>query len=327
MSTEIIKPGLLTTLVGCERKGFRNIGIGSGGAMDRVAMRVANYLVGNNDNAAVMELHLPAPEILFKQSYLVSITGKGFEVLVNGVAVPRWRPIRVTKNAAMSFDIKSSGGRGYLSVKGGWRAQDWLGSFSTHLGVQMGGYVGRALRKGDLLEAEEESGGEKDGIKFPWAISENELDRIYFPPNEIRCVKSIETDLLSNESKEIVTSQFFTITHQSNRMGYRLAGEPLYLSQRMDMASSPVDFGTIQLLPDGNLIILMADHQTAGGYPRIGSVIKADLPKLAQLGVNGKVAFKMISLAEAELLLLSMEKQLDEIKSSCLQQISRYSIK
>lgn len=295
--------------------------------MDRFAMRVANYLVGNNDSVAVMEFHLPAPEILVSQSHLISITGKGFEAMVNGVAVPRWRPVSVPKNAVMSFDIKSSGGRGYLAVKGGWKAQDWLGSFSTHQGVQMGGYVGRALRKGDLLEAEEDSRRGNEGIKYAWAISENELDRIYFPPNEIRCVKSIETDLLSNESKEIVASQFFSITHQSNRMGYRLAGEPLYLTQRMDLVSSPVDFGTIQLLPDGNLIILMADHQTTGGYPRIGSVIKADLPKLAQRGANGKINFKMISLTEAELLLLSMEKQLDEIKSSCLQQISKYMAK
>jgi len=127
-----------------------------------------------------------------------------------------------------------------------------------------------------------------------------------------------ETDLLSPLSKEKFLTSSFIIRHQSNRMGYRLEGPPLLLNQRVDLISSVVDFGTIQLLPDGNLIILMADHQTTGGYPRIASVIKADLPKLAQLNPTEEINFKMISSLEAETELLSREKQLAELKHVCL---------
>jgi len=326
MSIEIIKPGLLTTLVGSERTGFRNRGIGPGGAMDKFAMRVANFVVGNRDDMAVMEIHLPGPEILFQQSHLISITGNGFESLVNGIPIPLWRPVHVAQNEVMSFKIKS-GGRSYLAVKGGWKAENWLGSLGTHLGVQAGGYFGRALHKGDLLDPEQISIVNGDGKNFPWGISKNELDKVYFPSNEIRCLASNETNLLSVESREKFTSHNFTITPQSNRMGYRLEGLQLHLKEPVELVSSPVDAGTIQLLPDGNLIILMADHQTTGGYPRIGSVIKADLPKLAQLGPAEKITFEMISLVEAESLLIAIENQLEEIKTSCFTQINKYMAK
>lgn len=324
MSIEIIRSGLQSTLVGAERVGYRNIGIGPGGAMDIFAIRTANFLLGNDEKMAVIEMNSPASEILFRQSHLISIAGTGFEVLLNEIKVPSWKPIWVAKDSVLKFVFKSPGGRVYLAVKRGWAAQEWLGSCSTHLGVGAGGYFGKVLKRLDVLESCDNNFNAKETEIFPWRISKNELDKVYSPSKIIRVTANAETDLLSSKSKEDFLVNHFLISNKCNRIGYRLEGAQIYLERPMELISSPVDFGTVQLLPDGNLIILMADHQTTGGYPRIASVVRADIPKLAQLGPSEKIQFKMISLYEAELLLLSREKQLNEIKSSCYQQISKY---
>ncbi len=324
MSIKIIKPGLLATLVDEGRVGFRNIGIGPGGAMDSFAMKVANYLVGNGEKAAVMEMHFPAPEMLFQNVHLICVTGKGFEIFVDDKTIPLWKPIAVEKGSIIKFTKSGSGSRAYLAVHNGWKAHEWLGSFSTHLGVKAGGYLGRALQKEDVLETATNELAVNGTKTLPWRISKNELDAIYSPPDEIRIINSIEADLLLSESRKKLLSSNFSVTHQSNRMAYRLEGEKLFLSRPVELVSSAVDFGTIQLLPDGNLIILMADHQTTGGYPQIASVIKADLPKLAQLNLSDKINFKMIPLSEAESILLSKEKQLAELKHICVRQFNQY---
>jgi len=324
MSIKIIKPGLLTTLVDEGRTGFRHLGIGPGGAMDRFAMTVSNYLVGNCERVATIEMNFPAPEILLQHAHLISITGKGFEIQVNEKIVPLWKPILVKKGSIIRFEKVEGGSRAYLSVHGGWKAQEWLGSFSTHLGVKAGGYLGRALQKEDILETKGIDKDIDETKTLAWGVSKNELDKIYFLPNEIRITSSIETDLLSPESKENFLSSAFRVTPQSNRMGYRLEGEKLFLNQPVELVSSAVDFGTVQLLPDGNLIILMADHQTTGGYPRIASVIKSDLPKLAQMNPNDKINFKLIPLHEAESELLKRENSLAELKQACITQYKKY---
>ncbi len=324
MSIKIIKPGLITTLVDDGRTGFRHLGIGPGGAMDRFAMTVSNYLVGNSERVATIEMNFPAPEILFQHAHLISVTGKGFEIRGNEKIVPLWKPILVKKGSIARFEKVAEGSRAYLSVHGGWKSQEWLGSFSTHLGVKAGGYLGRALQKEDILETEGIEQDIDEMKTLPWGISKNELDRIYFPANEIQITSSAETDLLSPESKENFLSSSFSITHQSNRMGYRLEGEKLFLNQPVELVSSAVDFGTVQLLPDGNLIILMADHQTTGGYPRIASVIKSDLPKLAQMNPNDKINFKLITLREAEDEFLKRENLLAELKQVCVGHYKKY---
>jgi antagonist of KipI len=322
MSIEAIKPGLLSTLVAAERTGYRQYGVGPGGPMDTFAMRVANFLVGNDEAQAVIEMHFPGPEFVIKENLLLAITGNGFEVFLNGEPKPLWTPLLTPGNSVLKFKIKTNAGRGYLSVQGGWKAESWLGSRTTHLGVQAGGYLGRALKKGDCLDTADEA-REIRNAKLSWQVSRNELDKMYLPSNEIRCVASAETDALSDQSKADFASGVFVIGNKSNRMGFRLEGPALRLNEPLEFVSSPVDVGTVQLLPDGNLIILMADHQTTGGYPRIASVIKADLPKLAQLNPNEKMNFKMIAMADAEALFLSMENQLAEIKNSCRQQLNK----
>jgi antagonist of KipI len=219
-------------------------------------------------------------------------------------------------NSILQFKQPVKGAKGYLAVHGGWHAEKWLNSYSTHLKVAAGGHSGRALQKNDCIEfARTGLLLEKNKI-FPWHISEIELEKIYEPSNHIRCIKGIEWDLLEESSKAAFEKNDFVISDQSDRMGYRINGKPLLLKQPIELISSATDTGIIQLLPGGSCIVLMADHQTTGGYPRIASVIKADIPKLAQAGAGSTVHFSIVSLQQAEAALLEMKKTLRQIKTA-----------
>jgi antagonist of KipI len=323
MSIKIIRPGLMTTLVSDGREGFRSSGIGPGGAMDYFAMKTANFLVGN-DGDAVLEVGYSSAELFFKEDSLISVTGRGFEVFVNDKTAALWRPLKIKKESTLNLKKKTGGAWAYLAVHGGWKAQEWLNSFTTNLHAKAGGLEGRILEKGDVVEKNEGSTIVNDAGALPWGISSKELDEVYAEANVMRCTCSPESDLMSSASKRKFETREFAVSSQSNRMGYRLTGEALSLQEKIELVSSPVDFGTVQLLPDGNLIVLMADHQTTGGYPRIASVIRADLAKLSQLMPGEKVNFKMISFGEAEAELISRHQKLDELRKSCHVRIEKY---
>ena len=317
MSIKIIKPGMAATIQGAARSGYRGMGIGSSGAMDNFAMEVANYLSGNKSSAAVIEINFPAPEILFLQNTFISITGANFNAAINDSSVPNWTLVFVKKNSILQFKKPLHGARAYIAVQGGWQATEWLGSYSTHLKAAAGGYHGRALQKDDVIESAATDVYFDQHKIFSWHISEIELDKMYHPANSIRCIKGIEWDLLEDAAKRSFQKNDFIISDQSDRMGYRLNGPSLLLNQSTELISSATDAGIIQLLPDGNCIVLMADHQTTGGYPRIASVIKADLPKLAQAEAGRAIHFKMVSLQEAEDAFIQQQKTLREIKTAC----------
>jgi antagonist of KipI len=317
MSIKIIKAGVQTTLQDAGRTGNRSIGIGSGGAMDSFALTTANYLAGNEEDNAVMEINFPAPEIIFQQEALISLTGADFSATINETAVPLWAPLFVKKDTILKFKQPVGGTKLYLAVHGGWQATKWLNSYSTHLKVAAGGYYGRALKKNDTIHFAKNNLSFAENKILPWRISQNELDKMYQPQNNIRCIKSIEYDLLSETSKQNFEKNNFTITNQSDRMGYRLNSQPLLLQQPTELISSAVDAGIVQLLPDGNCIVLMADHQTTGGYPRIAAVIKADLPKLAQTKPGQSINFTIVSLQDAEEALIKMQQTFQEIKMAC----------
>jgi antagonist of KipI len=324
MSIKIIKAGVLTTLQDGGRKGWRSKGIGSGGAMDIFAMSVANFLVGNDETNAVMEINFPAPEILFQQDALISLTGADFLATINETAVPVWKALLVKKDAVLKFSKPLPGTKVYLGLHGGFKAQNWLNSFSTHLKVSAGGHWGKALHKDDVVDFNTNTFSCKENKILPWHISQSELDKIYLPPNNIHCIKSAEWNLLHAIAKDDFEKNEFTVSIQSDRMGYRLNCKPLLLQQPTELISSAVDAGTVQLLPDGNCIVLMADHQTTGGYPRIASVIKTDLPKLAQIKPGQSFNFIIVSLSEAEDALLAKQQTLHEIKNACHLNIKKY---
>jgi antagonist of KipI len=314
MSILIQKSGILTTLQDLGRNRFRRFGINPNGVMDRTAARLVNVLLGNDQNEGVLEIHYPAPQILFEENAIVALGGADFSATVDGKAIENWRPVFIEKKSLLKFDRKISGNRIYLSVKGGFKIEKWLGSASTNLTAKIGGFRGRALQKDDRLDFN--STFKTQSSNFSYKISKS-LIPLYSSFPVIRVTAGAEFEKLTVKSREHFLSGKFTIRSESDRMGFRLKGENLNLRRKIEMISSAVDFGTIQLLPDGQMIILMAEHQTTGGYPRIAHIVGRDLPLAGQLGANDKMIFALVPLEEAENLALEFEKDLNMLKIAC----------
>jgi antagonist of KipI len=311
MSILIQKSGVLSTIQDLGRDGFRRFGINPNGAMDKSAMRLINILLSNTETEAVLEMHFPAPVLKFEESAIIALGGADFGARIDDKLIENWRPVYIEKNQTLSFSKKKFGNRAYLSIKSGFKIERWLGSASANLVAGIGGFQGRVVQKGDRLFFN--SKHKIQSSKFPYKISKILIPRYSSLPT-VRVVAGAEFEIVTALSEQNFTKRNFTIGSDSDRMGFRLSGEPLYLLGKKELVSSAVASGTIQLLPDGQMIILMADAQTSGGYPRIAHVVSTDLPILAQLGANDKVSFQMISLEEAERLLLEFEKDLNLLK-------------
>ncbi|MCA1622957.1 MAG: biotin-dependent carboxyltransferase family protein [Acidobacteria bacterium] len=314
MSLLIQKSGISTTVQDLGRNGFRSFGINPNGAMDKTAVRLINILLGNNETEPVLEMHFPAPKFLFVESVTIALGGGNFGAEIDGEEIGSWRCVAVKKGNVLSFVQKKIGNRGYLSVKGGFQIENWLGSASTNLKAKIGGLEGRNLQKNDRLYFKL-----KTNIEFQ--KPDYRISKSIIPPYrslpKVRVVAGSELGKLTAESRMNFFEGNFKVRNESDRMGFRLHGENLYLGERLEMLSSAVDFGTIQLLPDGQMVILMADHQTTGGYPRLAHIAEVDLPLVAQLGSNDQVNFELITIAEAEDLIMRREKDLNLLRIAC----------
>ncbi|HEY0459073.1 MAG TPA: biotin-dependent carboxyltransferase family protein [Pyrinomonadaceae bacterium] len=313
MSILVNKPGILTTVQDLGRSGFRQFGINQNGAMDKIAVRLINTLLGNAPSAAVLEMHFPAPEIVFEEAAVFALGGADFSAALNGEPAENWRMHFAEKGFGLKFDEKIFGSRAYLSIKEGFKVENWLGSASTNLKAEIGGFHGRKLKAGDRILFNKIAAHKPQPANIRISGS---LIPFYSKFPTVRAIAGAEFESLTAISRENFQTKNFTITLNSDRMGFRLAGAPLYLLEPKEMVSSAANFGTIQLLPDGQMIVLMADHQTTGGYPRIANVIATDLPLLAQLGANEKVAFHLISQADAEKLQVRFEGDLNLMKTA-----------
>lgn len=313
MSVTFLTNSLLTTVQDLGRDGFRAFGINQNGALDKKAVRLINILLGNDENEAVLEIHFPAPKILFEKDALIAIGGADFFAQLDDEKIENWQTIAVKKGQTLRFPKKIRGNRLYLSIKGGFEIEDWLNSKSTNLKAEIGGFEGRNLRKNDRINFRFQISNFK--LKNPLKISPR-LAMDDAESHKIRIIEGAEFDLLTGFSLENLLKNEYTISPQSDRMCFRLAGEPLYFLHEKELVSSAVAFGTIQLLPDNQMIVLMADHQTTGGYPRIGNVVRADLPRLAQLGAGDKISFTIVSFEEAENLTLEFERNLNFLKTA-----------
>jgi antagonist of KipI len=314
MSLVFLTNSLLTTVQDLGRNKFRRFGINPNGAMDKTAARLVNILLGNDENEAVLEMHFPAPKILFEENAIISLGGAKFGARINEREIENWRPVLVEKGSVLSFSQKIFGNRAYLSVKGGFQIEKWLGSGSTNLRAAIGGFQGKSLIKDDKLFFKQRSKIEdqKSNLK----ISRSLIPHYSLFPT-VRFVPGAEFEKLTDESKIKFQTENFTIRNESDRMGFRLQGESLNLKESLELVSSAVSFGTVQLLPDGQLIILMADHQTTGGYPRLAHIISRDLPLAAQLGAGDKLNFTPVSIEDAENLTIEFEKDLILLKTAC----------
>jgi antagonist of KipI len=331
MNLRIIKAGILDTVQDQGRYGSQHAGINPCGAMDRFSALIGNILVGNDRDEAVVELHFPASEFFFEQPALIAITGADFSPTLNGDEIPTMQPLLVGKFSILQFHRMQTGARAYLSIRGGLDLPRWLGSYSTHLRASIGGFKGRALQKDDEIGLFSEADlsellDKKEFIALPWKADGNWNNSQESSSNRILVLPGPEWHQLDNNSKDKFLKQPFTISNQSDRMGYRLQGETLSIKNKEDMVSSAVDFGTIQLLPDGQLIILMADHQTAGGYPRIAHVISSEVPRLAQMLPGEIIKFGLTDLGTTENLLVLQQQYLQQLQNACTFKLSEFLV-
>jgi antagonist of KipI len=315
MSIVFLTNSLLTTVQDLGRKHFRRFGVNPNGTMDKTAARLVNILLGNDENESVLEMHFPAPKIQFKKNALVALGGADFCAKVNEKEIENWRPVYVKKGSRLSFSKKTSGNRAYLAIKNGFKTSNWLGSASTNLKAKVGGFKGRSLSKNDELFFKKER-FEPQAQKTNYKISKS-LTPPYSAFPTVRVIAGAEFEKLTEESKDGFQTQSFTVGNESDRMGFRLQSASLNLNNKFELISAAVGFGTIQLLPEGQLVALMADHQTTGGYPRLAHIINYDLPLVAQLGAGDKLNFKFIPIEEAEELLLAFENDLNLLKTAC----------
>jgi antagonist of KipI len=295
MEVRVIRAGMLTTIQDLGRRGHLAEGVPNGGAADPFALRVANLLVGNDEGCPGLEITLAGPELEFAESAWVAVCGARFE------DVPAWRPVQVEAGSRLKFGRRTQGCRAYLSISGGFEADQVLGGRGTYLAARIGGFGGRALRDGDVLRSAP-SGRQPTGH---WSMDERILPS-YSPEPTVRVIPGAH----SAEFGDALYSGPFRVSPRSDRMGIRLEGPALRRSADGDLISSAVAPGTIQVPPDGNPIVLMADAQTLGGYPRTGHVVGVDLPLLAQLAPGDGLRFTASSVAQAHELSHALERRI-----------------
>ncbi len=282
-AVKIVRAGMCTTVQDLGREGWRGLGVALGGAADTVALRLANLLVGNPENAPALEFTLQGPTLMFAEDTVIALGGGDF-------GLPRWRPLRVRAGETLHLGPVEQGCRGYLAVAGGFRVPAVLGSAGTDLRAGFGGQHGRALRDGDQLQATRGHAPFRPG----WRMDERILPR-YASPAVVRVLPGAE----AQEFPDDWTDGDYSVSSRSDRMGIRLSGAAIRRTEARELVSAPVVPGTIQVPPDGQPIVLMCDAQTIGGYPKIGHVIGADLPVLAQLKPGDEVRFEAVDPDEA----------------------------
>lgn len=319
MSIEVIKAGMADSIQDGGRFGFQHLGINPNGVMDLNAMKVANAVVGNELHEAVIEMSFPASTFRFNKPALIALSGADFSAKLNGNSIPLHQPVRVASGSELKFTKVIHGVWCYLAVRGGFELNDWLGSKSTHVKARIGGVDGRLLKKGDELLFKRKMNKAETKI-FPWRANVSEFYRPWSDQKQttIRCIEGNEFDWLPKKSKQDFLKKEFTISSQSDRMGYRLTGAPLKQTKKQELLSTAVSFGTLQLLPNGEPIVLMADHQTTGGYPRMAHVIGTDRSRLAQCRPNERISFSFVSVQEAEDLLFMQERSLRQLQEACI---------
>ena len=304
---EVQSPGLQTTVQDLGREGFGAMGVSPSGAADPLALRIGNRLVGNAEGAAALEMTLVGGTFLFPERSVVALSGSDFGATLDDVAVDMWTSVEVHSGQTLRTGPTRTGARCYLCVRGGIEVKLFLGSASTHLLSGLGGYDGRALRKGDVLRIGTAGGTFRTFRKqrlSGWALKQ------LSPRKVLRVTAGPQSDWFSEEAHNNFYSATYRLAEESNRMGLRLEGPPLNAASGGEMISEGVSLGAVQITASGLPIILFVEQQTTGGYPKIANVISADLHSLGQLRPRDEIRFEPVDLAAASALLIKQEKLL-----------------
>ena len=305
----VIKPGLLTTVQDLGRWGHQSHGVPVSGPMDMYAHRLANALVGNPAACATLEITMIGPELEFDDERMVVVTGAEFAVTAGGSAVPPETVFHVPAGARIRFAERRRGARAYLGIQGGIAVPPVLGSRATHVTSRMGGVEGRALRGGDRLPL-----GDGPPHRVRQGYAGQEARRHVSGHARVRILPGPQRDYFTDEAFNTLLSAPYTIGANSDRMGFRLEGPLLTHAGEADIISDATPIGALQVPASGQPILLMADRQTTGGYPKIGTVITADLDLAGQLGPGDTISFVACLAADALAALIARERLLITIE-------------
>jgi len=297
--------GLLTTVQDFGREGYGVLGVSASGAADAVALRLGNLLLENKAGTPALEMTLKGGTFLFPDGAVICLAGANFGAQVDGKALELWQPHAILPGKRVVFGPTKDFARSYMCVAGGIGVAELLGSASTHLLSGLGGWDGRALRKGDVLpigrlekniRRRKLRAGVLDGLK---------------PGKTLRVTRGPQSDWFPEEARETLVGGEFVVSEESNRMGLRLDGPRLAARGKAEMISEGTPLGAIQVTPSGQTIILFVEQQTTGGYPKIANVIGADLHCVGQLRPRDTIRFAEVSLAEARALWIEQRRLLD----------------
>lgn len=302
-SLKVLRPGMLTTIQDLGRWGHQAEGIPVAGPMDVFSHRLANRLVGNDDHLAALEITLIGPELEAAGHVACAVAGADFELAVDGRAVPGGRPFELNPGSRLQVGPCSAGTRGTLAVRGGFEVPATFGSCATSLVSRMGPFGGRPLAAGDVLAVGlAPLRADRDRVGPPLPLPRGGA--------RLRAIPGPHDALFDAAILDVFFSSSYTVSPKSNRMGYRLEGPSLAAAGMPEILSDATPIGSIQVPPSGDPILLMADRQTTGGYPKIATVITADLPVAGQLGPGDWIRFVPCSPQEAIAALRRLEGRL-----------------
>ena len=311
MGIRILKGGMLTTVQDLGRTGYQSQGFSVAGVMDVRSFKIANLLLDNPENEAVLEFTLIGPTLEFTSSTIIAITGGDFQPVLNGEPVEMYRALYINKGDILKFGSARTGSRGYIAFSSYLNIPVVMGSRCTNLKSSLGGFKGRKLQAGDYI------GFRIKRRYLPFFLSRKlEPDHFDDVQTELRVVMGPQDDLFSKQGLETFLTQEYTVTSDFDRMGCRLEGPFIAPKKGSDIISDGIAFGSIQVPAHGKPIILLADRQTTGGYGKIATVASVDIPKLVQRKTDHKIRFRAISVEEAQELYLNEIRELDAMRKT-----------
>ncbi|MEJ7559737.1 MAG: biotin-dependent carboxyltransferase family protein [Pedobacter sp.] len=325
MQITIVKPGIFTTVQDLGRVAYLGQGVPLSGAMDRTSCILSNLAVGNTENEATLEFTYANAAFTADTDLMISYCGYGATLSINNMLIPSVRPIFIPKGSTVKLENNTTGTRTYVAIAGGWELPEIMGSKSTYITGNFGGFKGRSLLKGDVLTSGNPMTSTSEKIfsdlskvnpNYPsWYIT-HRIPKPYNDTIQLRIVPGPEFSWFDSDSILSFFSETYTIGRNGNRMGLNLKGKKIIRKGIAELLSTAVAPGTIQVSGDGSIIILMSDCQTIGGYPRIAQVAAVDLSICGQLKPDDKIEFIAISKEEAEILYLDQRKDFTKIAAS-----------
>jgi biotin-dependent carboxylase-like uncharacterized protein len=312
MSASLIvhDPGLFSTIQDAGRWGYLRYGVSNSGAMDKVSLHIANILVGNDPGEAAVEFTASGGVYeAAADSCRIAIVGGNFPVAIDGEPAPPFSSCTLRRGTRIDIGYAISGMRGYLAVAGGFDLTPILGSVSTQVRFGLGGLDGKPLGVGSPIPLRNEE-APPDGDRC--------LDPALLPSagGPLRVIMGPQDDYFTEAGKQTFLSAGYRVSDQSDRMGYRLDGPDIEHADDFNIVSDGIAAGSVQVPGNRKPIVLLADRQTTGGYPKIATVISADLHRLAQMGPGETMRFSSVSIAEAEEQYLALAQCLETIARS-----------